>query len=117
MLIYLSDIRQRDRETPMRVALAGVGHWHAAMHADAVRAAGATLAALWDPTPTIAATFAAREGGLAAASLPALLADAPDLVVVMGHPHDVPHTARSASPPPPSATPTANPSRTTPPPH
>lgn len=79
----------------MRVALAGVGHWHAGMHADAVRAAGARIAAVWDPAPGVAERVAAREGGVAMASMAALLADRPDLVVVMGDPREVPETARA----------------------
>lgn len=79
----------------MRVALAGVGHWHAPMHLDAARAAGGSIAGVWDPAPAISARFAAQAGAPVAADLAALLATAPDLVVVMGHPADVPATARA----------------------
>ena len=79
----------------MRVALAGVGHWHASMHLDAVRAAGAAPALVWDADPAIAARFAALSGCGVAGSLEALLADRPDLVVVMGHPLAVPDMARA----------------------
>ncbi len=35
----------------MRVALLGASHWHAACHAEGVRAAGAELVAVWDADP------------------------------------------------------------------
>ena len=79
----------------MRIALAGVGHWHARMHLDAIRHAGAMVSAVWDPDPRVAEMFGASEGVPIAASLEALLAARPDLVVVMGHPHAVPMTARA----------------------
>lgn len=79
----------------MRIALAGTGHWHADMHLDAVRAAGAEVAGTWDPEPRVAESFAARAGVAAAPDLAALLAGRPDLVVVMGHPLQVPDTARA----------------------
>ncbi len=77
----------------MRVALAGVGHWHAGMHLDAIRHAGAEPAGVWDPEPGVASHFAAANG-CAAMGLGAMLAARPDLVVVMGHPSDVPDVAR-----------------------
>jgi len=80
----------------MRVALAGVGHWHARMHLDAIRHAGAAVAAVWDPDPGVTERFGASEDVPMAASLEALLAARPDLVVVMGHPHAVPMAARAA---------------------
>lgn len=79
----------------MRVAIAGVGHWHGAMHLDAVRAAGAEVSAVWDPDPATTAAFAATHAAPAAPSLDALLATNPGLVVVMGHPADCPATARA----------------------
>ncbi len=79
----------------MRVALAGVGHWHATMHLNAIRAAGAAPGPVWDREPTITAGFAARSGCPQAATLEALFATRPDLVVVMGHPADVPDMARA----------------------
>ncbi len=78
----------------MRVAIAGVGHWHAPLHLDALRWAGARPAMVWDPAPDVAARFAAREGVLLASSLAELLADAPDMVVLVGHPADVPQHFR-----------------------
>lgn len=79
----------------MRIGLAGVGHWHAAMHLDAIRHAGAQVAAVWDADPLVAATFAQTAGVAVAASLAALLASRPDLLVVMGHPLAVPAMARA----------------------
>ena len=79
----------------MRVGLAGVGHWHAGMHLDAIRHAGASVAAVWDPEPAVATAFADAAGVTAAVSLEALLALRPDLLVVMGHPLAVPAMARA----------------------
>src|SRR3954447_6964878 len=79
----------------MRVALAGVGHWHASLHLDAVRAAGAEIAGVWDSEPEVASRFAETGGAGAWASLETLLASRPDLVVVMGHPAQVPDLARA----------------------
>lgn len=74
----------------MMVALLGVGHWHAGMHAEAVRKAGGTVCAVWDPTHETADRFSDAEGGAAIADLDAALAMKPDLAVVMGHPNAVP---------------------------
>jgi predicted dehydrogenase len=79
----------------MRIALTGVGHWHAAMHLDAARHAGAQVVSAWDPDPDTAARFAAGNGLSAAPDMAALLAAKPGLVVVMGHPDDVPAMARA----------------------
>ncbi len=79
----------------MRIALTGVGHWHAAMHLDAARAAGAEVVAGWDPDPEAVARFARANGVAAADSMRALLAARPELVVVMGHPDQVPAMART----------------------
>lgn len=79
----------------MRIAITGVGHWHAAMHLDAVRAAGAEVAGVWDPAPDITVAFASRHDVPAASGMEALLTTRPDLVVVMGHPFDVPDMARA----------------------
>lgn len=79
----------------MRVAITGVGHWHAPMHLDAVRAAGAVVASVWDRDDGVTARFASEHAAPAAASMAAVLAGRPDVVVVMGHPHDVPEMARA----------------------
>ncbi|WP_395678412.1 Gfo/Idh/MocA family protein [Inquilinus sp.] len=76
-----------------RVALAGVGHWHAGMHLDAARSAGATVIAAWDPDPAITADFAARHGVPGRSTIEALIAARPDLTVVMGRPDQVPALA------------------------
>lgn len=68
----------------MRVALLGASHWHAGFHAEAVRAAGAELVAVWDADPAVAATFAGKWGGRAVASVAAAVAEAPDLAVGLG---------------------------------
>lgn len=76
-----------------RVALAGVGHWHARMHLEAARSAGADVIAAWDPDPTVAAGFAAEAGVLSLPTVAALIAAKPDLTVVMGRPDQVPDLA------------------------
>lgn len=73
----------------MRIALAGVGHWHAGLHAAATRAAGAEVAAVWDPDADVARRFAATTATTVLADLTALIATAPDLVVCMGRPETV----------------------------
>ncbi|MGO1074120.1 Gfo/Idh/MocA family protein [Inquilinus sp. CA228] len=76
-----------------RVALAGVGHWHAGMHLEAARAAGAEVVAAWDPEPAVAARFAVEHGVPDEATIEALIAVRPDLTVVMGRPDRVPALA------------------------
>src|SRR3546814_12973175 len=68
----------------MKVALAGVGHWHAGMHAGAVAAAGAVVAAVWDPDPAVATELPARTGVPAFAGLDAIVAGPTDLAGAMG---------------------------------
>jgi predicted dehydrogenase len=79
----------------MKIALAGVSHWHAAIHADAVRSAGAELCGAWDWDHDIARSFAATWDCAAHARVEDLIASAPDLVVVMGHPARVPELAEA----------------------
>jgi predicted dehydrogenase len=76
-----------------RVALAGVGHWHARMHLEAARAAGAEVVAAWDRDPTVAAGFAAEQEVAHQPTVAALIAMKPDLTVVMGRPDQVPDLA------------------------
>lgn len=79
----------------MKVALLGAGHWHAPMHADAARFAGATLCAVWDPDATAARALADRFDAPAIPSLDQVLATRPDICVTMGHPAEVPALARA----------------------
>ncbi|MGO4125978.1 Gfo/Idh/MocA family protein [Inquilinus sp. YAF38] len=76
-----------------RVALAGVGHWHAGMHLEAARAAGAEVVAAWDPDPAVAAGFAAKHEVAHQPTVAALIAMKPELTVVMGRPDHVPDLA------------------------
>jgi len=73
----------------MRVALLGVGHWHAHIHLDAVRFSGGEIAAIWDRSPEIGAAFAAAQGLPACRSVEQALAARPDLVVLMGSPSNL----------------------------
>lgn len=77
----------------MKVALLGVGHWHAEMHRDAVVAAGAEISAIWDPDAGVGAHFAERTGSPLVADLEALLRTGPGLIVLMGRPDQVPEVA------------------------
>src|SRR6185312_3806603 len=79
---------------PLRVGLIGVGHWHAPLHAAAVVAAGASLAAAWDADAATASSFARQWHCPAADSVEAVL-DAADIVVVMGRPATVPALAEA----------------------
>ncbi|MEO8883378.1 MAG: Gfo/Idh/MocA family oxidoreductase [Devosia sp.] len=79
----------------MRIGLIGVSHWHAAMHAAAIRAAGAEVVAVWDADPNLAGRFA--DGlGAPAVSTPSDAIAASDLVVVMGRPDTTPALAEIA---------------------
>lgn len=79
----------------MRIALTGTGHWHAPIHLDAIRAAGAEVCITWDPDAAVAGRFAAAHGLACAATWEDVLEAGPDMVVVMGHPLAVPRTARA----------------------
>lgn len=74
----------------MNIALIGVSHWHAAMHADAARHAGAQLSHVWDWDDAIAQHFAEEQSKAPVATLDGILEARPALVVVMGHPGHVP---------------------------
>lgn len=79
----------------MRIALLGVGHWHAPIHLDAIRAAGASVAPVWDADAGVAAAFAAHHGAEAAASRAEAIRGA-DLVVAMGRPAEAEAVALAA---------------------
>ena len=49
----------------MRVAMLGVGHWHAGMHAKGVLEAGAEIVGVWDPDVGAVARFVDACGGIA----------------------------------------------------
>lgn len=72
----------------MKIALLGVSHWHANMHAEAVRAAGHEITASWDPAPEATQRFVAQFGGRIAASLAQALENA-DFAIVMGRPIEI----------------------------
>lgn len=78
----------------MEIALFGTSHWHAEMHLDAARAAGAAVTGVWDEDPTQATRFGERHGVPAVAAIADVLALAPDLIVLMGHPSTLPDHAR-----------------------
>lgn len=77
----------------MRIALFGVGHWHSAMHLDAAQAARADVVGVWDENPDVAAGFARAHGQTHLPTIEAGLAQAPDVVVLMGHPATLPAQA------------------------
>lgn len=72
----------------MRLAFLGVGHWHSTMHGEAALAAGATVAAAWDPEPVAVGAFADKFGCGVAASLDEALSGA-ELALVMGRPVEI----------------------------
>jgi predicted dehydrogenase len=78
----------------MKIVLAGTSHWHADMHLDAARSAGAEIVGVWDEDPERARDFAARNSMNAVATFEHVLSSAPDLVLLMGHPPAVPARAR-----------------------
>lgn len=73
----------------MKLALFGVGHWHAGMHAAAARVAGAEIVAAWDPASTRATEFASAHRCPAVGTIDEALALRPDLAVVMGRPAEM----------------------------
>lgn len=77
----------------MNIALLGVSRWHAAMHADAARNAGAKISHIWDWDTGIAQRFSDAHEQAPVAELDAILAARPDLIVAMGHPNEVPALA------------------------
>lgn len=77
----------------MRISLLGTSHWHAQMHLDAVRAAGAQIGVVWDLDWNDAKGFAQRHGLKAEQEFDAAV-KASDLVVLMGHPESLPALAR-----------------------
>lgn len=79
----------------MKIALFGTSHWHAEMHLDAARAAGATVVGVWDENPAHAAAFGKKHALLAVTTMDEGLALAPDLTVLMGHPSTLPARAQA----------------------
>lgn len=77
----------------MRVALLGVSHWHAGMHLDAALSCSAEIVAAWDPHEAAAQRFGNRHGIRTGENLGQIVKSRPDLIVVMGHPRDVPKIA------------------------
>jgi predicted dehydrogenase len=73
--------------TSQRIALLGAGHWHARFHAEAARAAGATLVAVWDPDPAAAVRL---DADAAVDSLAAALDCRPDLAIALGRGPEMP---------------------------
>ena len=78
----------------MKIILFGTSHWHAGMHLDAARAAGADVLGVWDENPSQAAQFAEKHGLPNMATMDEALARAPELIVLMGHPSTLPDHAR-----------------------
>jgi predicted dehydrogenase len=80
----------------MRVALIGVGHWHAAMHLRSLQlAADAEIVGVSDSQAGVAATFAETSGGQAFSDYHEMLETTrPDFVLAMGRPVDMPTIGR-----------------------
>lgn len=77
----------------MNIALLGVSHWHAGLHANAVHHAGAHVSHVWDWDEDIARSFSNTQNRTPFASLDEILSSRPDLIVVMGHPGHLPALA------------------------
>lgn len=75
--------------TPLRVAFAGLAHSHPHTDAANVRALGAEVVGVHDADAAAASAFAARFGGVTAASVGELAALRPDLVIATPRPHEV----------------------------
>src|SRR5687767_12356753 len=70
----------------MRIAFAGLSHWHLGLYLKAARFTGARISGAWDADPLASQRFSDATGITASASLAALLDQKPDLTVVMGRP-------------------------------
>ena len=68
----------------MRVAMLGVGHWHAGMHAKGVLDAGGEMAGVWDEDVGEVARFVDGFGGIARPNAAAAIDDRPDLIIALG---------------------------------
>ena len=79
----------------MKIALFGTSHWHAEMHLDAARAAGASVVGVWDENPAHAAAFGKKHVLPTVEDMSDGLILAPDLVVLMGHPTTLPARAQA----------------------
>ncbi|MFJ6533471.1 hypothetical protein [Microbacterium sp. NPDC091662] len=75
--------------TPLRVAFAGLAHSHPYSDAANVRALGAEVVGVHDADARAAEEFALRFGGAGVASVDALRALRPDLVIATPRPHEV----------------------------
>lgn len=73
----------------MKITLVGVSHWHAKMHLDAVKAAGATPLSVWDPDAVKAAAFGEDNSCEVAGTFEEVLVNRPDLAIVMGTPAEM----------------------------
>jgi len=70
---------------PLRVAVVGVGHWHAARYLESLRVLGERIIAVWDPDVAVAARAATAFGAETRPELPDLLRRVrPDVIVGMG---------------------------------
>ncbi len=70
---------------PFRVAVVGVGHWHAARYLESLRVLGECIVAVWDPDPDVASRAAAATGAVTQPDLVATLRHGrPDVIVGMG---------------------------------
>jgi predicted dehydrogenase len=72
-------------QAPLRVAVVGVGHWHAPRYIDMLRRLGEKLVAVWDADPAQSRQVAGDTGAATEVDLAGLLAHThPDLIVGMG---------------------------------
>jgi predicted dehydrogenase len=71
--------------SPLRVAVVGASHWHAARYFASLRELGERVVAVWDPDPAVAARAAAAIGAVTRTELSEVLRQSrPDVIVGMG---------------------------------
>ncbi|WP_240759193.1 Gfo/Idh/MocA family protein, partial [Phytoactinopolyspora endophytica] len=75
---------------PLRMSIAGIGHWHAPRHIDSFTAAGATVVAVHDDEADVAKTWGERLGCRVAPGLDELIDEDVDLVLAMPRHRDGP---------------------------
>jgi predicted dehydrogenase len=78
----------------MKIILAGSSHWHAGMHLDAARAAGAEIIGVWDEDQQHGKMFARANSLPSIDRFDDVLAAGADIILLMGHPQAMPGRAR-----------------------
>ncbi len=73
------------KQSPLRIAFVGVGHWHAPRYLDSLQRLGERVSAVWDPEPAVAERVAATIQARTERDLGDLLVSSrPDVIIGMG---------------------------------